>query len=288
MKKAAIFGSKGQLGIELTEEFSKRGYDVASFDRAGVDITDLAAVEKAVSLTQPSVVLNPAAFNQVDLAEKEPVKAFEVNGLAVRNLALACRAVGAQLVHFSTDYVFDGLGERPYYEEDPTRPLGAYAVAKLAGELYASAYIESPLIIRTSGVFGPGGRHTARGNFVELMLKLAQGDQPIRIVEDFVASPTYAPALAARTADMVEKGITGIIHAGGGEPISWYHWAEKIFGAAKLTPPLKPTNEREFPTAARRPKYSALSNRKMEGLGISPMPTLDAALQDYFARRGSA
>jgi dTDP-4-dehydrorhamnose reductase len=288
VKRVAIFGSKGQLGVELLAEFSKRGYDVASFERASIDITDLAAVESAVGRTKPDVVLNPAAFNQVDLAEKEPVTAFQVNALAVRNLALACRNTGAQLVHFSTDYVFDGMAGHAYREEESTRPLGAYAVGKLAGELYANAYLETPLIIRTSGVFGPAGRHTARGNFVELMLKLAKGDQPIKVVEDFVASPTYAPALAARTADMLEKRITGIIHAGGGESISWYHWAEKIFRAAKLNPPLKPTNERDFPTLARRPKFSALSNAKMESLGVAPMPSLDKTLDDYFARRDAA
>ncbi len=285
MKKAAIFGSKGQLGVELSEEFSKRGYEVASFERASVDITDTQAVERAIAQARPTVVLNPAAFNQVDLAEKDPITALQVNGLAVRNLALACRSVEAQLVHFSTDYVFDGSAGRPYCEEDPTHPVGAYAVAKLAGELYASAYLEQPLIIRTSGVFGPGGRHTARGNFVELMLRLAAGDQPIRVVEDFVASPTYAPALAARTVDLVEKNVTGIIHACGGEPISWFHWAEKIFMGAKLSPPLKSTNEKDFPTAAKRPKYSALSNRKMESLGVAPMPTLDEAILDYFKKR---
>ena len=107
------------------------------------------------------------------MAETEPLAAFQVNALAVRNLAVACRNADAQLVHFSTDYVFDGQAGRAYREEDPTRPLGAYAVSKLAGELYARAYLDAPLIIRTSGVFGPGGMDTARGNFVELMLRLA-------------------------------------------------------------------------------------------------------------------
>lgn len=285
MKKIAIFGSKGQLAVELASVFSERGWDVACFERADVDITDAQAVEKAIAGVSPDVVLNPAAFNQVDLAEKEPDTAFRVNGLAVRNLALACRAAGAQLVHFSTDYVFDGFAGHPYREEDPTHPLGAYAVSKLAGELYASAYLDSPLIIRTSGVFGPGGMFTARGNFVELMLKLAAGGQPIRVVDDHVASPTYSPALAARTADLVEKNATGILHVGGGEPISWYSWAEKIFGAAGVNPNLKPTNEHEFRTAARRPKFSALSNSRMESLGIAPMPTLDEAIQDYMTKR---
>lgn len=287
MKRVALFGSGGQLGVELLAEFSSRGYEVACFPRSAVDITDAAAVERSLAGCDPAIVLNAAAYNQVDVAEKEPLAAFQVNALAVRNLATACRNVDAQLVHFSTDYVFDGLAGRAYREEDPTRPLGAYAVSKLAGELYARAYLETPLIIRTSGVFGPGGLETARGNFVELMLRLAVQNNPIRVVEDHVASPTYAPALAARTADLVERGANGIFHAGGGAPISWYDWAAMIFETAGLKPPLKPTNEREFRTAARRPRYSALSNSKMESLGIAPMPALKVAIQDYLTARGA-
>jgi dTDP-4-dehydrorhamnose reductase len=147
-------------------------------------------------------------------------------------LLTACRNADAKLVH-STDYV--STAGRAYREEDPTAL--AYAVS-LAGELYAQAYLDAPLIIRTSGVFGPGGLETARGNFVELMLRLAAQNNPIRVVEDHVASPTYAPALAARTADLVERGAHGIFHAGGGTPISWFDWASMIFEAAGLTPPL--------------------------------------------------
>jgi dTDP-4-dehydrorhamnose reductase len=286
VKRVALFGSRGQLGVELKSEFTARGYEVACFDRSTVDITDAAAVERSIAGCDPAIVLNAAAYNQVDVAEKEPLAAYQVNALAVRNLAVACRNSDAQLVHFSTDYVFDGQAGHAYREEDPTRPLGAYAVSKLAGELYARAYLDTPLIIRTSGVFGPGGMDTARGNFVELMLRLAAQNNPIRVVEDHVASPTYAPALAARTADLVElgtRGAEGIFHIGGGSPISWFDWAAKIFGAAGLNPPLKPTNEREFRTAARRPRYSALSNSKMEALGIAPMPSLDQAIREYLA-----
>jgi dTDP-4-dehydrorhamnose reductase len=285
VKRVAIFGSHGQLGVELTSVFTARSYEVACFDRASVDITDPAAVEKVLVRYDPNIVLNAAAYNQVDVAEQEPNAALQVNGLAVRNLAVSCRNVDAQLVHFSTDYVFDGLASRAYREEDLPRPLGAYAVSKLAGELYARAYSDRALVIRTSGVFGPGGLHTARGNFVEMMLRLAAGGQPIKVVEDHVASPTYAPALALRTADLVERGASGVFHVGGGTPISWYDWAVKIFEGAGLTPRLKPTNEREFRTAARRPKYSALSNAKMEALGIEPMPSLDEAIRDYLKHR---
>src|SRR5271163_2061015 len=240
-ERVAIFGSGGQLGGELLSEFKSRGYQVTGFERATLDITDQPRVDHAFAEHDPAIVINAAAYNQVDVAEKEPQAAFVVNALAVRNLAMACRQSDARLVHFSTDYVFDGLAGRAYTEDDAPRPLGAYAVSKLAGEMYARAYLDKPLIIRTSGVYGPGGLDTARGNFVELMLRLASQGQPIRVVEDHVASPTFAPALASRTADLVEKGVHGIIHAGGGTPISWFEWAAKIFDAAGVKPAVKPT-----------------------------------------------
>mgnify|MGYP001793820273 CR=1 FL=1 len=136
-------------------------------------------------------------------------------------------------------------------------------------------------------MIGAGGLDNARGKFVELMRRLAAQNNPIRVVEDHVASTTYAPALAARTADLVERGAHGIFHAGGGTPISWFDWASMIFEAAGLAPSLKPTNEREFRTAARRPRYSALSNAKMEGIGIAPMPALKVAVRDYMRARSA-
>ncbi|HZT38264.1 MAG TPA: dTDP-4-dehydrorhamnose reductase [Bryobacteraceae bacterium] len=284
--RVVVFGSGGQLGVELCREFRARGYEVKGFERADVDITDRTAVERAIAEFNPEVVVNSAAYNQVDVAESEPQAAFLVNGLAVRNLALAARQADARLVHFSTDYVFDGRAGRAYTEADRPHPLGAYAVSKLAGELYAQAYLNDPLIIRTSGVFGPAGRHTNRGNFVELMLRLAASSNPIRVVEDHVASPTYAPALAARTVELVSRKQGGLFHIGGGAPISWYDFASKIFKAAGLNPQLRPTNEREYRTAATRPKYSALANSRLEQLGIAPMPPLDQAIQEYLKATG--
>jgi dTDP-4-dehydrorhamnose reductase len=241
-----------------------------------------------VAKADPQLVVNAAAYNQVDVAEREPQLAFSANALGVRNLAMACRQTDARLVHFSTDYVFDGTKGSPYVETDAPHPLGAYAVSKLAGELYAQAYLDSPLVIRVSGVFGPGGLFTPRGNFVELMLRMAQGGSPIKVVEDHVASPTYAPALAARTADLVENDCRGVFHIGGGEPVSWYNYARLIFELAKIHPELKPTDEREYRTAARRPKYSALSNAKMESAGIAPMPPLREAISQYLELRKNA
>jgi len=287
-KKTVVFGCRGQLGIELVKVLTERGYQVAGFDRSQVDICDGAQVERTFAQEDPAIVVNAAAYNQVDVAEKEPAPAMIANGLAVRNLAMCCRQYDARLVHFSTDYVFDGSAGRPYSEEDATHPLGAYAVSKLAGELYARAYLDDPLIIRTSGVFGPGGLRTARGNFIELMLRLAADAKPIRVVDDHVASPTYAPLLAARAADLVDRRLTGVYHIGGGQPISWFDYACMIFRIAEVQPEVKPTSEREFRTAARRPKYSALSNAKMERYGIEPFPPLETAVRLYMEARAQA
>jgi dTDP-4-dehydrorhamnose reductase len=258
---------------------------VMAWDRAHVDITDSGAVESALARYDAEVVFNAAAYNQVDVAEQEPQAAFLVNALAVRNLALACRQADARLVHFSTDHVFDGAARVPYVEEDPTHPLSAYAVSKLAGELYAQAYLDRVLVVRTSGVFGPGGLNTARGNFVEVMLRKASSPNPIRVVEDHFASPTFAPLLAARTVDLVDRELAGVYHVGGGTPISWFQFARLIFEVAGLEPALQATNEREYRTPARRPRYSPLSNAKMERAGLEPMPPLRQAVEDYFAER---
>src|SRR5438132_3186679 len=233
-KRAVVFGSSGQLGVELVRELNSRGFTVHGFERKAIDITDRERVEQALAELDPALVLNAAAYNQVDVAEHEPQAAFLANALGVRNLALACRQVDSRFVHYSTDYVFDGTAGRPYVEDDPTHPLGAYAVSKLAGELYAQAYLDAPLIVRTSGVFGPGGLKTARGNFIELMLRLASAPspQPIRVVEDDVASPTYAPVLAAAAIELEERNCTGVFHAGGGTPISWFEYARLIFDSA--------------------------------------------------------
>ncbi len=287
-RKVIVFGGGGQLGVELGREFERRHWTVQRFDRQSLDIVNGSGVEEAIGQADPQVVINAAAYNHVDIAENEPLAAYQVNALAVRNLAMACRQTDALLVHYSTDYVFDGSKGTPYVETDAPHPLGAYGVSKLAGELYAQAYLDRPLILRTSGVFGPAGMFTPRGNFVELMLRLARNGSPIRVVQDHAASPTYAPAMAVRTADLVEKNITGLFHMGGGEPISWYEYAKLIFELAGLSPSLQPTDEREYRTAARRPKFSALSNEKLDATGVIPMPPLRQAVGDYLSAREHA
>ena len=234
------------------------------------------------------IVFNSAAYNQVDVAEKEPQAAFLVNALAVRNLALACRQVDARLVHFSTDYVFDGAARHPYTEDDPTHPLGAYAVSKLAGEFYAQAYLDQALVVRTSGVFGPGGLDTARGNFVELMLRLAASGQPDprggrpRGVAHFraAAGRAHHRSGGARISPASSTSAAALPFPGSISPAL-------IFEAAGIEPMLLATNEREYRTPARRPRYSALSNAKMERAGLQPMPPTARGAGRLFRGSGS-
>ena len=283
--RTVVLGAGGQLGTELVAELRRRGQTVVGLSRQELDITKEQAIERAFQDHSPAWVINSAAYNHVDLAEQEPEVAMRINGLAVRSLAAACRQHRAVLMHFSTDHVFDGKKEDHYVEEDLPSPPSAYGVSKLAGELYAQACLDKLYVVRVAGVFGPAGRYTSRGNFPELVLRKAAEGSPLRVVEDFFATPTYAPALASRSIDLLEAGVFGLYHLGGGTLVSWYQYALKILAASGLEADIQPTNHREFSTPARRPMRSGLSNAKIERLGVAKMPPLEEALADYMQRR---
>ena len=283
--RAVVLGAGGQLGFELTAELRRRGVHVLAVTRRQLDITEPVAVDALIQRHRPDWVLNAAAYNLVDKAEHEPEDAYRVNALGVRNIAIAAAKVGATLVHYSTDHVFDGEQESPYVEEDLPSPPSAYGVSKLAGEHYARVYCEKRFVIRVAGVFGPAGQFTNRSNFPELVLRKAHARETLRVVEDFFATPTYAVPLASLSVDLLEKAPFGLYHLGGGETISWYQYALKILAAAELQADVQPTNHREYVTPARRPRHSSLSNQKIEALGLPPMPSLDDALADYLKRR---
>ncbi len=284
-KKALVFGSRGQLGIEVTRSLKRDGWEVVSFDRHTADVRQADVVHSFVGSESPELVVNCAAYNMVDRAEAEPAAAYYANALAVRNLATACRKTGARLVHFSSDYVFDGAKGQPYTEADPPHPRSAYGVSKLSGEHYAFAYLDTALVIRTCGVYGPEGIHTAHGNFVETMLRNAHAGRQLRVVTDTIATPTYAPALAEKAIALAGDKRAGLYHAGGGQPISWFHFASEIFDVCQLPAELVPTTRADYPTQAERPLYSALSNAKLEAEGFGPMPSVREAVTAYFDRR---
>lgn len=274
------------MGAELVTEFERRGFAVHGFTRAELDASNAEAVEAAFASVNPGVVLNAAAYNLVDKAESEPEEAFRGNTYLPRLLAMACRARGAKLVHYSTDYVFDGELRRPYVETDATHPLGAYGVSKLAGEMMAQAYLDDALVLRLAVVFGPGGRHTARGNFIEAMLKRAAAGQRFPIVCDQTVTPTYVPAVAVRTAELLDAGATGVFHCGGEQPITFEDYAKLIFRTAGVSAEMDPIPLASLKVAARRPVYSALANERMNKMGLAKMPPLADCVSEYLRRRG--
>ncbi|MEZ5363606.1 MAG: dTDP-4-dehydrorhamnose reductase [Bryobacterales bacterium] len=283
--RAIVLGAGGQLGHELKDQLRRRGHSVVAVDRKKLDITNPPAVEALIARHKPDWVFNSAAYNLVDKAESEPEVAMRVNGIAVRTIAMACEQSGAALLHYSTDHVFSGAKSTPYTEKDLPAPPAAYGVSKLAGEHYARGNCEKSYVVRVAGVFGPAGRYTNRSNFPELVLRKAKAHEPLRVVNDFFATPTYTVPLAGMSIDLLEKAEPGLYHIGGGETISWYEYALRILKAAGLEAEISPTNHREFVTPARRPRRSSLSNAKVEALGFEPMPSLDEALADYMKRR---
>ncbi len=284
--RAILFGAGGQLGIDLERECRRRGHLVLALRRDQADIAEAAAVRARIASHRPDWVLNAAAYNRVDRAETEPEAAMRVNALAVRTLALACEDAGATLLHYSTDHVFAGRKREPYTEDDPPEPRSAYGVSKLAGELFVRAGCAAHYVLRVAGVYSPAGRYTNRGNFPEFVLRKCMEGAALRIVEDQFATPTFGPALAARSLDILEMRIPpGVYHVGGGQAVSWYDFAVKVARAARCPADIARTTLRKHSAPAPRPRNGALSNVRVEAAGVAPMPSLDACLRDYLALR---
>ena len=284
--RTILLGAGGQLGIDLARLCRKRGHGLLALRRSQLDITDESATRQRIARYKPDCVINAAAYNQVDRAESDSETAMRVNALAVRNIAGACAEVGAVLVHYSTDYVFDGEKRSPYRETDAPAPQSVYGASKLAGETFAQAHCPSHYVLRVAGVFGPPGRHTKRGNFAEFVLRKCAEGAPLRIVDDRFATPTFGPALAARTLDAVERKIPfGLYHLAGGEPVSWCEFARKIVRLAQRPAELEAIDGSRYQAKALRPRCAALSNAKVEAAGIAKMPSLDAAIAEYLVLR---
>ena len=283
---AFVLGAGGQLGMEMVRELESRGYKVQALTRRHLNITVPSEFEALMERVRPRWTINCAAYNKVDLAESEPEQAMAVNGFAVRSLAQVCQRSGSTLLHYSTDHVFDGRSEEPYVEDDLPAPPSAYGVSKLAGEHFARSYCDRAYVVRVAGVFGPGGVITRHGNFPELVYKRTSAGEPLRIVNDYFSTPTYAPALASRSVDLLEKAPPGLYHLAGGETICWSEWARKIAAAAGLSQELiSPVGHVDYPTPAKRPQHASLSNAKAEALGIAPMPSLDDAAAEWLELR---
>jgi len=277
--RALILGAAGMVGRAVVAEARRRGWQAVARDRSRLDLTDRAAVEREIAGRAGALVVNCAAFTAVDRAEDEPERALLVNGTAVGWLAESCERAGSRLVHVSTDYVFDGLAREPYREEDTPAPLSSYGASKLDGERRALAH-EGVLVVRTSGLFGAGG-----ANFVDtIAARIRSRSGPLRVVDDQVGAPTYAPFLARALADLGESSRTGIVHYRNREPISWYGFAlaiaERLGGGVEI----EPVTSGAVPRPARRPAYSVLAVDRFESETGRRVEAWSDGLGDHLAR----
>jgi len=278
-----LIGANGQLGSDLLK--LSGAHEVVARTHQELDIADVGKVQEEVRRVQPDVIINTAAFHKVDVCETEIGRAFEVNACGVRNLALAAREVAATLVHFSTDYVFEGNSSQPYTEEDIPNPINAYGVSKLAGEKLVRYLWSKSFVIRTCGLYGHAGSSGKGGNFVEMMLSKALRGESIRVVSDQRLTPTSTRELARKVIDLISTNHYGLYHVTSNGECSWYEFARAIFELKSITANLSPTTSREFNAAAGRPAYSVLQNRRLQHLGMDDLRDWRQALEEYLSTR---
>jgi dTDP-4-dehydrorhamnose reductase len=271
----------GQLGRALVARLGERA--VFAGGRDTLDVRDPEAVHRAISTSRPDVVFNASAYNNVDGAETQIGEALAVNALGPRNLARAARDVGALLIHVSSDYVFDGLSDKPYSEEDRPRPANAYGVSKLAGEMLVAESGCAFLIVRTSGLFGGGGNRVKGGSFVERILDKARRGETLRVVADQVFSPTYAPDLAQGILALVDAGGRGIFHVTNAGSCTWHGLAVEALRLAGVETKVEEIRARDLLSPARRPPQSILSKARYDSLGLPPLRVWSDALAEFVA-----
>ena len=277
--KILVFGRIGQLGSALAEVLSDR-YETRFIDQPELDLTVPESVRDHVQTYLPSIVINAAAYTAVDRAETEPELAHIINARAPESLAYACDEAGAVLIHYSTDYVFDGTASMPYTETAAVAPTGVYGQSKLAGEIAVASATQRYVILRTAWLYSAVGH-----NFVKTMLKLADSGQPVRVVADQVGSPTYAQDLARVTRSIIEvlnssrEDCFGLYHVTNTGATSWHGLAQEIFRlAAHQDVVVQPISTEEYPTPAPRPAYTVLDCSKLERVFGLTLPSWRDAL----------
>jgi len=271
----AILGSNGQLGGDFCRQLNG---PVAALTRAQADLTNGDQLRQTLQDVRPEVVINCAAYNLVDRAEHEPEAALAVNAWGVRQLALVCRDLGCVLVHFSTDYVYgleDGR-QTPYRETDAPGPVSVYGLSKLAGEYVVRSLCPKHFVVRTCGLYGAWGRGGKGGNFVETMLRLGLAGKPLRVVHDQVCTPSYSADVAALTMELLQTDRFGLYHITNAGSCSWYEFAQSIFDQANISADLTPISSAQYGAPARRPAYSVLETKKIDGFLRTPRPWKEA------------
>ena len=271
-----VTGVKGQLGYDVVNELEKRGHTAIGVDVEEMDITDAAAVEKEMKADDLDAVIHCAAYTAVDAAEENRELCIRVNADGTRNIARVCKELGLKMVYISTDYVFDGKGERPWEPDDARSPLNVYGESKYQGELAVEEYLDKYFIVRIAWVFGVNGK-----NFIKTMLKLAENHKEINVVNDQTGSPTYTYDLAVLLADMVETEKYGRYHATNEGLCTWYEFAREIFKQAGIDIRVNPVSSEEFPAKAERPHNSRMDKSKLTENGFALLPPWQDALKRY-------
>jgi len=264
------------------------GDGVRGLAHEDMDIGDDAAVGRVLEELRPRIVVNTAAFHNVPACETDAERAYALNAVAPRRLARVCKAVGARLVHVSTDYVFDGAKQAPYVETDRTMPLNVYGTSKLAGEHEVLAADGNHQVVRSSGLYGLRPCRAKGGNFIDTMYRVASQQPEVRVVNDEVLTPTFTADLAAQIRTLALDGPPGLYHATNQGSCSWYEFARAIFDLGSLATPLRPTSVKDFAAPVRRPFYSVLENAALAAAGLDRMRHWRDALGDYMRRRSAA
>lgn len=276
--KILVTGITGQLGYDVMKELQSRGIEAEAPDNWTMDITDAEAVESILKAAAPDAVIHCAAYTAVDAAQDHEELCRRVNAEGTRNIAKVCRDLGCKLVYISTDYVFDGQGEKPWEPEDACAPKSVYGQTKYEGELAVQELLEKYFIVRTAWVYGINGN-----NFVKTMLNLSKTRSRITVVNDQFGSPTYTPDLAKLLVDMVQTQEYGIYHASNEGICSWHEFACTIFQAAGIEMEVVPVTTAEYGAKAPRPLNSRLSKEKLTEKGFEKLPAWQDALERYLA-----
>ncbi len=288
-----IIGANGQLGTELIQSLvSRKGERVVGFTHREVEITDLRSVERALSLAagddiQPSFVVNAAAYNLVDDCEKNPDAAFAVNARGAGNVARAAAQIGTAVVHFSTDYVFDGAKGKPYAETDTPNPISVYGKSKLAGEEAVRRENPRHYILRTSGLYGHAPPRGRGANFVEMMLQRATSGGKVEVVADLRLSATYTRSLARQLPGILAAAPFGLYHVTNAGGCSWFEFAQELFRQVRLSVDLQPIRSAQLNRPASRPPCSILENAALRALGLDVMAPWQEALAEYLRARNT-
>lgn len=273
--KVLITGSNGMLGHDLIDVLDGK-HELIKTTSKSLDITDEDKVKEYIVNENPDIVINSAAYTDVDGCETNEEMAYKVNGEGVKNLALACKVVDCPLVHISTDYVFNGENSKPWMEDDEVGPISIYGKSKLQGEEAIESILDKFFIIRTSWLYGING-----GNFPKTMLELAKTHDTLTVVTDEIGTPTYTLDLAQAIAELIETEYYGIYHITNSDYCSWFDFAKYIFEVKNINVNVVPVTAEEFARPASRPHYSVLNNSNWANNGFKPLRSYKEAIKDY-------